>query len=309
MCEDAWGEDPLWYSEESRPDCKYSVYADNDEIEVRNYTIGQSRTFARREIDDPNFKIVEIFSRVDSNSTPKPVREGGFPVIEDYNRWEWPAINWLKARLTGQLELVDENPPDDVKKENRIDVQPTMFGYSIQLDESDVIYNLTHEEVLNKRFNWEWIIDHILAARNVPKENRGEKFEDKRFSNRIMIMLGMTRIPGQQAKIKKRGTKKRTFETEGVPAVERTTMRVKDRTRRLPEPIVITVKINGQPIRALLDTGSMADFLSTTVVDQLKLPRETYEKLLSVQLAVHGSRSKINCGTTVRFQYQTIDCD
>ena len=59
----------------------------------------------------------------------------------------------------------------------------------------------------------------------------------------------------------------------------------------------------------MLDTGSMADFLSTTVVDQLQLPRVTYEKPLPVQLAVHGSRSKINCGTTVKFQYQTINCD
>ena len=53
----------------------------------------------------------------------------------------------------------------------------------------------------------------------------------------------------------------------------------------------------------------MVDFLSTTVVDQLQLPRVTYEKPLSVQLAVHGTQSKINCGTTVNFQYQTINCD
>ena len=53
----------------------------------------------------------------------------------------------------------------------------------------------------------------------------------------------------------------------------------------------------------------MADFISTTVVDQLQLPKETYQKPLAVQLVVHGSRSKINCGTTVRFQYQTIECD
>ena len=33
----------------------------------------------------------------------------------------------------------------------------------------------------------------------------------------------------------------------------------------------------------------MVDFISTTVVDQLKLPKETYQKPLTVQLAVHGS--------------------
>jgi len=61
-------------------------------------------------------------------------------------------------------------------------------------------------------------------------------------------------------------------------------------------------------MRALLDTRSMANFVSTTVVDQLRLPKDIFQKPLSVQLAVHGSRSKINCGTTVRFQYQMIDC-
>ena len=34
-----------------------------------------------------------------------------------------------------------------------------------------------------------------------------------------------------------------------------------------------------------------------------------YEKPLPIQLAVYGSRSKINCGTTVNVQYQTINCD
>ena len=119
----------------------------------------------------------------------------------------------------------------------------------------------------------------------------------------------MTTIPSQRRKIKTHRSKKRVFEPEGVNAIERTALRVKDRTRKLPELIVVTVHINGEPIRALLDTGSMADFLSTTIVDQLKLPREVYEKPLSVQLAVHGSRSKINCGTNVRFEYQSIDCD
>ena len=51
------------------------------------------------------------------------------------------------------------------------------------------------------------------------------------------------------------------------------------------------------------------DFISTTVIKQLKIPKEIYEKLLAVQLTVQRSRSKINCGTTVQFQYQTIDCD
>ena len=310
MCEAAWGANPLWYNEETRPDGKYSVHVDNDEVAIWDFVHHRNKTFARELLDEPGFNIAVIFDHLNPNRTPVSVREGGYPNADDYQRWDWPAIIWLHKRLISQLETADKgNGPAGLDIKDRIDVQPTMFGYSIQLDESDLIYNLSHEEVLDENFNVEWIIDHILTARCVPAADRGERFHDKRFSGYVMIMLGMTRIPGQQNKIKKRGTKKRVLDPEGVPAIEHTTLRVKDRPRKLPEPIVIEVKINGHNIRALLDTGSMADFLSTTVVDQLKLERVTYEKPLGVQLAVHGSRSKINCGTTVRFQYQTINCD
>ncbi|KAJ3473940.1 hypothetical protein NLI96_g12740 [Meripilus lineatus] len=50
----------------------------------------------------------------------------------------------------------------------------------------------------------------------------------------------------------------------------------------------------------------MADFLSTTIVDQLQLEREILIKPLPVQLAVHGSRTKVNCCTTVDLEYQGI---
>ena len=80
-----------------------------------------------------------------------------------------------------------------------------MFGYSLQLDDSDVIYNLTHEELLSEDLNTEWIVDQMITATYVPKGNQGDKFEDKRFTTYTTIMLGMTQIPGQKGKIKKRG--------------------------------------------------------------------------------------------------------
>ena len=78
------------------------------------------------------------------------------------------------------MNFVDEgNMLEGVNDNERIDVRPTMFGYSIQLDESDLIYNVTHKEVLDERFSPEWIIDHILTARNVPAELQGDRFQDK----------------------------------------------------------------------------------------------------------------------------------
>ena len=115
--------------------------------------------------------------------------------------------------------------------------------------------------------------------------------------NAIKLMVGASRA--------RKGAKG----TEGASQVECTSMRLKDQARKILEPLVVLIKVNGHQVRALLNTGSMADFLSMMVVDQLDLKKEYYTKPLSVQLAVHGSRSKINCGVKVNLQYQNINCE
>ena len=57
----------------------------------------------------------------------------------------------------------------------------------------------------------------------------------------------------------------------------------------------------------LIDTGSLADFVSLNLVEQLKLKKIVLEKPLTIQLAVQGSRSKVNFGVKARFQYQEAD--
>ncbi|KAG8734303.1 hypothetical protein FRC10_011771 [Ceratobasidium sp. 414] len=89
--------------------------------------------------------------------------------------------------------------------------------------------------------------------------------------------------------------------------VERNASRPKDITRKLPKPLVVEASIDGQKVRALIDTGSLGDFISTTVVDQLKLKRETLAKPIGLQMAVTGSRSTINHSVTARLAYQGID--
>jgi len=305
LCEETWGADPLWYNEETRLDARWSVVMNEREIEVWDFELDRARTIPRDVIEDPNFKIADIF---DANSPPNSVREGGYPDAENYQRWEWPAINWMLARFEGYLDSVNNGEmPTDIL--NRIDIMPIMLGYSIRIIELNVYYNITHEEVLNRHFKPERIINQMVEAAEIPVEQRKDRFRNKRLklTNDVMIRLGMASVPGQ--KPRKRGGNKLRSDPEGANAIERTTLRIKDKTRRLPETIVVEIKINGQPMRALLDSGSMADFISTKVVDQLKLPKEIYPKPLPVQLAVHGSRSKVNCGTTVQFQYQIINCE
>ena len=91
------------------------------------------------------------------------------------------------------------------------------------------------------------------------------------------------------------------------PAVQRNAASVKDTTRVLPKPVTLTVNIDGHPARALVDSGSLGDFMSTNLADQLKVKREELENPLGLQLAVQGSRSKINFRARSRFQYQGID--
>lgn len=92
-------------------------------------------------------------------------------------------------------------------------------------------------------------------------------------------------------------------------ALQCNSARTKDFARKIPRPIVITVRICGHPVRALLDSGSLGDFMSSAVADQLKVPRIELEKPLPVQLAVQGSRTKVNFGTRVPFEYARINCE
>jgi len=90
------------------------------------------------------------------------------------------------------------------------------------------------------------------------------------------------------------------------PAIQRNSATTRDFKRLIPKPVVIVVHINGRPARALVDTGSLADFMSSSLADQLRVKRIELEKPLTIQLAVQGSRSRVNFGTKVQFAYQKI---
>ena len=89
--------------------------------------------------------------------------------------------------------------------------------------------------------------------------------------------------------------------------LERNAATPKDKAQLVPAPIVLDVKIEGQPARALLDTGSLTDFMSSRFTDQVRLRRKALEKPLPVTLAVSGSRSMSNYSTIARFEYEGID--
>lgn len=53
-------------------------------------------------------------------------------------------------------------------------------------------------------------------------------------------------------------------------------------------------------------SGSLGDFMSTTLADQLKVKRIQLKTPLPLQLTVQGSKSKINFGLKTTFEYQDI---
>ncbi|RDB29688.1 Retrovirus-related Pol polyprotein from transposon opus [Hypsizygus marmoreus] len=109
------------------------------------------------------------------------------------------------------------------------------------------------------------------------------------------------------------GTEVHELELNGVQVPRGTYMGLqrnaaipKDFSWVVPKPVVVVVMVNGHPAWALLDSGSLGDFMSSTLADQLKVPRIELAKPLALQLAVQGSRSKVNLGTKVKIRYQGI---
>ncbi|KZT19656.1 hypothetical protein NEOLEDRAFT_1077420, partial [Neolentinus lepideus HHB14362 ss-1] len=93
------------------------------------------------------------------------------------------------------------------------------------------------------------------------------------------------------------------------PTLDRTAACPRDLECVFPDPIVALTKINGCDARTLLDSGSMANFMSTMFGDIIHVSKTPLAWALPVQLAVMGSRSKINYCATARFQFEGIDCE
>jgi len=61
----------------------------------------------------------------------------------------------------------------------------------------------------------------------------------------------------------------RPTQSSRFSAIQRNMAVTQDFKRTIPKPIVVIVHVNGQPARALIDTGSLANFISLTLVEQL----------------------------------------
>ena len=100
------------------------------------------------------------------------------------------------------------------------------------------------------------VLNQMRTTKSVKETDRLSLYRDSSLNRRQSIILHATKLMVGASR-----TRKGTQRTEGVYPVERKTMRIKDQSRKVFEPLVVLTKVNGHQIRALLDTGSMADFL------------------------------------------------
>lgn len=70
-------------------------------------------------------------------------------------------------------------------------------------------------------------------------------------------------------------------ETERLPALQQNAALACDFEWLVPKPIVIVVKINGFACCALLDSGSLDDFVACSLADQLNLKHIVLAKPIS----------------------------
>lgn len=75
------------------------------------------------------------------------------------------------------------------------------------------------------------------------------------------------------------------IEPKTYPALQRNSSVVRDVSQVVPHPVVVVVQINGRECRALIDTGSLGDFMSTQVADQLKVFKTYFPSPMPLHLA------------------------
>ncbi|OJT02036.1 Retrovirus-related Pol polyprotein from transposon 17.6 [Trametes pubescens] len=256
----------------------------------------------RQQLDDPSWGVPEIIQHEwDAwiHIPPRPDWGTGFPPC-DTTPDDISPLYWLRAHVRATLQ---SDFPDIPLQNELVDVHLHPSGYVATSVLSTEEHVFTHEEVKDPSFDPTAISRVLLDGYTTDDLWAHHRAIERRRQRRQRLMAGAVGLRSSKSSSKK---KPGHIPANAIPAIERNAMRPKDFTRTAPLPVVVTVQINGRPARALLDTGCMADFISTTLVDQLKLPTEVLEKQLPVQLAVQGSRSKISRCATVDFAYQDI---
>ncbi|EUC67730.1 retrotransposon gag protein, partial [Rhizoctonia solani AG-3 Rhs1AP] len=181
---------------------------------------------------------------------------------------------------------------DNQSKETR----PERTGKSARENKSEKTaesteQRLTHEEKEQYRAEGKCFKCGTVGhkSRDCPKKNKARPTKISSSAVRLKAMDDLAdavdRIECSAAKVKVAKKSK----DQVAKAIERNASVVKDATRRVPKTIIVEVLINGEPAHAMLDTGSQSDLMSSTLADQLKLPKTRLGNPLCLQMASNYS--------------------
>ena len=165
-------------------------------------------------LKDPDFSVVDMVN-INSNNVRPCVWEGGFQDRRNYKIWEWSAIKWLRNLVKDQLEY--ENCEENVM------VQPSAGGYYLNIEGTDIHYEITHSGAQGDVFNIDRVPDLMRQAENSNVNERPGIFKDTTLNRRQAVKTFATRLMVNSIRKRKQGT-------EGVYSLEKTSMRIKDQS-------------------------------------------------------------------------------
>jgi hypothetical protein len=286
-------------SEGMIPDERFTVIEYGSGFEVTDWLQCQVPYMVTREdLTRLDFSVLDIVNDSWNKHLSAPRNRGCF--IGDEPDHEYPALNWLLSRFGEALTDLDNVDMDTAV--DRLIVDPATGGYLIFDQITANHYFVTHGEIQQPGFS----VQDVLS-RPPPEETPSiESLERIRHRRRIMSRPRCAAVMTRKTKPNKSCRKDRDECTEDH--MYRTAMCEKDRDRVLLRQIIVEAMVNDQAVRVLMDTGSMMNFISTKVMDQLKIKTEVLVKPVPLYMAVSGSRSVVNQSATVNFKYQDIDC-
>jgi hypothetical protein len=161
--------------------------------------------------------------------------------------------------------------------------EPGIFLVSLHTDDVEFVDFLSEAELTNPEFDLiGWILtrpDRVQSAENDILEGFADSLEPSYLGglfndeiapeDELELFCGKAQIPA-----------------DGYNGLRRTASMPKTPNRVVAKPLVVVAHVNNQPVRALIDSGSLGDLISTTVADQLHLRRSEIEEPIVLQLAV-----------------------
>ena len=175
------------------------------------------------------------------------------------------------------------------------------FIVLIPMGERNLCEQITEKDLLNPQLDLAgWVVKRQL--RDLLKENAARNSRQRDYYLRNLFDEPELEMEGEFTL----GCGGVQIPADSVKGIARTASTPRDANRIVARPLVIVAHVNGEPICALIDSGSLGDLVSTSLVDQLKLKRNELDNSITLQLAMQGSRSKINHSTDVKFGYQDI---